>query len=487
MRLPPPIGPMPRSRAIWPPPDLAAEAAAPGAPGADGQQRRRTSNRDGAYHRADDTKTGARLNAVPDRLLLLLPKTSYTGDAFLEACDQEGVEVLVATDRCPTVGRMFEFPENTFEIDFYEPAKAVQTIVAAARERPVTGVIPASGEATALVAAMAAERLGLPYNSVAAAEAARNKRRMRELLSAAGVASPRFFAFDMDADPATVAARVTAELGWPCVIKPLLLSGSRGVMRADHPAGLAAAAARLRGLLAIPELLEMDAVAARQVLVEEFVPGAEVALEGLLDGGELRTLAIFDKPDPLDGPFFEETIYVTPSRTHGRTQEAVRSTTAAAARAMGLSHGPVHAELRLSPSGPVVIEVAARSIGGLCSRILRFGTGRSLEELLVRHAVGRDVTGLAREADAAGVMMIPIPAAGLLKTIDGEETARALPGIDDVVISAKVGDELVPLPEGASYLGFIFAHGASAQDVESTLRAAHRALRFAITPMLPVR
>jgi hypothetical protein len=215
------------------------------------------------------------------------------------------------------------------------------------------------------------------------------------------------------------------------------------------------------------------------------VPGAEVALEGILQGGELRTLALFDKPDPLDGPYFEETLYLTPSRLGTAEQAAVRGVVARAAAAMGLTTGPIHAELRLAPGGPSAIEVAARSIGGLCSRMLRFGTGMSLEEVLVRHALGQDVSGVEREASAAGVMMLPIPRAGVLKAVDGVERALELDGIEDLVISQEIGRELVPLPEGASYLGFLFARGTSPEAVERALRRAHAALRFTITPTMP--
>ena len=428
---------------------------------------------------------------MAERVVLILPKTSYRADAFLAAARATGVDLLVASDRCHVLDGEYEFPPNSFVVDLGDPAAAAERIVVAARERPVRAVIPAGGETAALVAALAAERLGLAYNPSAAAEAARNKRRMRELLDGAGVPQPHWLTCAIDDDPAALAARVEEALGWPCVLKPLLLSGSRGVMRADNAPGFVALFARLRRLLLTPELLAMDDVASRQVLVESFVPGAEVALEGLLEQGQLRVLALFDKPDPLDGPFFEETLYVTPSRLPAATQATIAAVTRTAARAMGLSEGPVHAELRLphdccvGSEVPVVIEVAARSIGGLCGRMLRFGTGMSLEELLIRHAIGADVSQLAREQSAAGAMMLPIPAAGVLKAVDGVDAARAVPGIDDVVISTPIGAELVPLPEGSSYLGFLFARAATPDAVETALRAAHAALRFTLASTLP--
>jgi biotin carboxylase len=219
--------------------------------------------------------------------------------------------------------------------------------------------------------------------------------------------------------------------------------------------------------------------------VESFVPGAEVALEGLLRGGELEVLALFDKPDPLDGPFFEETLYVTPSRHPAALAAAVVATTARAAAALGLREGPVHAELRLAPSGPVVLEVAARSIGGLCSRTLRFGAGLSLEEVLVAHAMGLPLDALRREARAAGVMMLPIPRRGILHAVGGVEAARAVPGVEDVVVTAPEGREVVPLPEGDSYLGFLFARGETPGAVEAALREGHRRLDLDIRPPLP--
>ncbi|HSD28965.1 MAG TPA: ATP-grasp domain-containing protein, partial [Vicinamibacteria bacterium] len=211
-----------------------------------------------------------------------------------------------------------------------------------------------------------------------------------------------------------------------------------------------------------------------------FIPGREVALEGLLVGGELHVLALFDKPDPLDGPYFEETIYVTPSRLSPDVQLAIAAEARWAARALGLAEGPVHAELRVNDEGPWMIELAARTIGGLCSRTLRFGAGLSLEELVIRHALGIELDSLERERQPAGVMMIPIPRAGVLRAVRGREAALAVPGIEEATISAHVGQELVPLPEGSRYLGFLLARADSPEAVEEALRAAHRRLDFDI-------
>jgi biotin carboxylase len=288
----------------------------------------------------------------------------------------------------------------------------------------------------------------------------------------------------VDEDP--VAAARDAE--YPCVLKPLIFSASRGVIRADGPEAFVAAWRRIAALLrhTRPERRAREEDAAERILVESFVPGREVALEGLLRGGRLEVLALFDKPDPLDGPYFEETIYVTPSRLPAALQERIVAATVAACRALALEEGPVHAELRLPPEGPLVLEVAARSIGGLCSRSLRFGAGLSLEEVLVAHAMGLPLDALRREARAAGVMMLPIPRRGVLHGVGGIDAARALPLVEDVVITAPEGREILPLPEGDSYLGFLFARGERPEDVEAALRAAHAKLRVDVREPLPV-
>jgi len=265
---------------------------------------------------------------------------------------------------------------------------------------------------------------------------------------------------------------VEREICYPCVVKPEDLNGSRGVIRANNREELLAAVERLRQLIG----------PGRHFLVEEYMPGVEVALEGILDGGQLQVLALFDKPDPLEGPFFEETIYVTPSRLPADAQDDIVKTTAQAARALGLEMGPIHAELRINERGAWIVEIAGRSIGGLCSRTLRFGTDASLEELILRQATGLSLDGLAREGRAGGVMMIPIPEAGILRGVYGVDNAKAVTGIEDVQITAQMNYPLVPLPEGDAYLGFIFAAGDTPEEVEAALRAAHAELRFEILP-----
>lgn len=412
-----------------------------------------------------------------DRLLLLLPTTTYRTQAFVDAARTLGVDLVCASEKPSTFEALA--PDTLITLDFADPRRAAAAVEAFAATRPIQAVVGVDDVTTEVAAAIAA-RLGLRANPVASAAATRNKHAMRARLAQAGVPQPEFMLVPIDGEPSAWASRVR----YPCVLKPLSLSASRGVIRANDERELVAALARI---VTIMRSLEVPATgeAAQAVLAEEFVPGFEIALEGLLTGGTLQTLAIFDKPDPLDGPFFEETIYVTPSRLPGESQAEVQRAAADACRALGLTEGPVHAELRVNERGPWVIEVAARSIGGLCSRTLRFGTGMSLEELILRHALGWSVPSTAREGQAAGVMMIPIPRAGRLGTVGGLEAARAVAGIEDVVISAHAGQDLVPLPEGWQYLGFIFARAGRPAAVEWALREAHRRLSFEIGDTAP--
>jgi formate-dependent phosphoribosylglycinamide formyltransferase (GAR transformylase) len=409
------------------------------------------------------------------RLLLLMTTTTYRAGAFLEAAGRLGLPVVVGSDQPQILAA--SNPGGTLAVDFSAPEEAARSIVEFAREFPIRAVLAADDDGV-LLAATASEALGLPHNPMDAVAAARNKYRMRQVLARADVPSPHFRCVAVDTDPRSVACT----LSFPCVLKPLSLAGSRGVIRADDPAEFAVAFYRVAGILDQPEVAARAGESSRQILVESFIPGREVALEGLLSNGRLRVLALFDKPDPLDGPFFEETIYVTPSRLPLAAREAIAARAAEAVKALGLENGPVHAELRLNDRGPWIIEVAPRSIGGLCSRTLRFGDGISLEELILRHALGFEVEALAREGLAAGVMMIPIPQAGILREVQGQADAKVVPGIEDIRLTIPVGQRLVPLPEGTRYLGFIFGRATTPEEVEASLREAHRRLRFVIEP-----
>lgn len=416
--------------------------------------------------------------APAKRLLLLIPTTTYRTEDFMDAARRLDVDLVVAAER-PNV-MAGEFPDHLLTVPFDDPERAARELAEYARRRPIDAVVPVDDETTLVGAAIAA-RLGLRCNPVGAVAAARNKRLMRERLAKAGLPGPVFTTVSVHEDPAAVARRMT----YPCVLKPLVLSASRGVIRADDPAAFVAAFQRVRAILAEPDVAALGD-GTDQILVEAFVPGVEVALEGLLIAGTLSVLALFDKPDPLDGPYFEETIYVTPSRLPATTQRAIADVTAQAARALGLEDGPIHAELRLDARAaadaprPVMLELAARSIGGLCSRTLRFGTGLTLEDLILRRALDLPIASLEREGRAAGVMMIPIRRAGVLEKVEGLDAAEAMPLIEDVTISAHPGETLVPLPEGHRYLGFIFARGDDPAAVERALRDAHARLTFTL-------
>ena len=407
------------------------------------------------------------------RLLLLVPTTTYRTEDFVEAAGRLEVDLVVAAEKPNALADAV--PERLLTLPFADPAASVRQVSDYARRYPIAAVVPVD-DATTVVGAAIGQALGLRANPMAAVRATRNKLAMREALGRAGVPQPGFAAFGVEEDPAAAAKAVR----YPCVLKPLHLSASRGVIRADSPAEFSAAWTRLAALLALPEVRALGE-GASQILVESFVPGVEVALEGMLTAGQLQTLALFDKPDPLDGPYFEETIYVTPSRLPEASQRAVGEYAARAARALGLTDGPVHAELRIDDAGPWLIELAARSIGGLCARTLRFGTGMTLEEIILRHALGWPIASLERERPAAGVMMIPIPRGGILRGVEGLDQARAVPGIEDITISMHRGQRIVPLPEGSEYLGFIFSRGAAPHEAEASLRRAHALLRFQIS------
>ena len=400
-----------------------------------------------------------------------MPTHTYRASAFLEAARRQGIEVVTGTDRRQALAD--QAPGTTLAADFRDPEAAARTIVAFARARPLAAIIPTDDDAVT-VAAMASAALSLPGNSVESALATLDKRKMREMLRSAGVLSPEFQSFSVDDDPVSLSSRIR----YPCVIKPTCLSASRGVIRADDPERFVQAFRRVTAILRMPDVAERGREETRWVLVESFVPGREVALEGLIDRGHLRALSLFDKPDPLDGPFFEETIYLTPSRLPESVQQKIVQCASRGAAALGLTTGAVHAELRVNEAGPWLIEMASRSIGGLCSRALRFEPEASLEELILRQAVGRETDSFRREKPAAGVMMIPIPRAGILEEVRGLEQARAIAGVEDVVISIPPGQQVVPLPEGKRYLGFIFARASHPAEVEAALREAHRRLEL---------
>ena len=418
-------------------------------------------------------------------MLLLIPTTSYRTQAFLDAARTLNVELTVCSERPNVFAK--RNPGGLLTLDFAKLESAASTVVNFSKEFPIVAVVGVDDQST-MVAARVAEVLSLLHNSVASVTVARNKYRTREALARTGLPVPKYALFSFSDDPAEVARSVD----FPCVLKPLMLSASHGVIRADNEEEFVAAFRRLGKILGESEFARD--VDSQHCLVEDFISGTEVALEGLLVKGKLNLLALFDKPDPLDGPYFEETIYVTPSRLPNPIQEDVVACTARALRALGLTEGPVHAEVRVNDDGCWIIEVAARSIGGFCSRALRFDwstrrvnilsdAGRgvvSLEEIILRHVLGMDIESLEREAVSSGVMMIPIPSAGVLTSVRGLQEGKAVEGIGEIIMSAHPGETLVPLPEGGKYLGFIFSRAESSALVEASLREAHRRLEFTI-------
>ncbi len=402
------------------------------------------------------------MKAVPKRLLLFAATTGYQIREFADAAHRLGLELTLATDHCDRMGD--PWGDGALAVKFDH---RMMGSLDALRGLEFDGVA-AVGDLPAVAAAATAEMLGIPFHPAAAARACHDKYLARQLYQAAGLRTPWFWRAALDDNPAVLARRAE----YPCVLKPLGLSGSRGVIRANDEAEFRAAFGRIAK------------IGERHLQVECYIPGREFAVEGLVTAGRFQMLAIFDKPDPLEGPFFEESIYVTPSRETPHVQRDLAETAARAARALGLRHGPVHAELRHNAEGAWMLEMHARPIGGLCARTLRFEGGMSLEELILRHAVGEDVSGARPLSGASGVMMIPIAKGGIYESVEGTERAAAVEGIEDVIVTAAAGQRLVPLPEGASYLGFLFARGRSPAAVEESLRRSHAELRFHIATAL---
>ena len=409
------------------------------------------------------------------RVLLLVPSSTYRVGDFLQAARSLGVEVVVGTEQAHALRELMG--SHSLEVPLADPEEAVRAVVAHDAVLPLDAVVAVDDGAT-VVAAEAASRLGLPHNPPDAARAARDKLAMRTRLGAAEVPQPVFAALPPGATPDET-VRIAAAVGFPCVVKPTTLSGSQGVLRADGPGDALRVVDRVRRIAA-----GAGVAADAPLLVERFCPGAEVAVEGLLRGGDLEVLAVFDKPEPLDGPAFEETLYVTPSRLPAGDVQAATAAVQAATRALGLAEGPVHGEVRVQEGRASVIEVAARTIGGLCARTLTFGTGRRLEELVIAHALGLplDEHDTARRRGAAGVLMIPTPRPGILRGVDGRQEVLAVPGVTGMETTIPVGRPVAPPPEGNRYLGFVFARGLRPAEVETSLRAAWARLRVHVDP-----
>jgi len=418
------------------------------------------------------------------RVLLFASKLGYQTRSFQTAADKLGIEIGYVTDRCSHLNDPWN--DGALAVHFEMPEGAAGRVLEAERGLRVDGVL-AVGDRPTVAAAYVARGLGLAHNHPASVEACRSKRRMREVLREAGEAVPWFRAMKLEPVPEPSLSGV----GYPCVLKPLSLSASQGVMRANNREEFLAGAERLKRLLSSAEVRATREPNLDEILLEGYIAGTEVAVEGLLTSGELRVLAIFDKPDPLEGPYFEESIYVTPSRLAKEEQAAIEQSFLASVRALGLSHGPVHGEFRINKDGVWPIEIAARPIGGLCARTLRFllpdGVEPiSLEELLLRHVLELPGREAERESGGSGVMMIPVPRSGILEGVEGVEEAVATPGITGLEITTRLRDFVAAWPEGSSYLGFLFARAETAEEAEAALREAHGKLRFTLTPRLPV-
>ena len=398
------------------------------------------------------------------RVLLLAPARSYRTADFVLAAVKMGLDLIVASDGALPVGGRPVIP-----IHPGDPARCAEQV--AARSGPVDAVLAADAPML-MLAAMVAARLGSAHNPAEAVLAAADKARQRRLWADAGLAQPRYAIIPARVPDAAV-GKAAAATGFPCVVKAVSLSASQGVLRADDAAQAARAATRIRHVLtaARPQ-------AAEPLLIEEYLPGPELSIDGLLTGGRLTPVAIFDKPATPDGPTFEETLLVTPSQLPGPVLADAIRTAEQAARALGLRTGPVHAELRITRTVPAILELAARSIGGLCSRALRFPGGKSLEELILANALGEPAPAGATESRRpSGVFMLPVPRAGVLRSVEGRAQAGAVPGITGVTITIPLGHRVRPLPDGDQYLGFIFAGADTPGEVEKALTTASQRLR----------
>ena len=422
-----------------------------------------------AWHKAEGFSLSGHERARA-RLLLLASPTSYRVGAYRDAAKSIDIDLLVGSEgECSLVSQS----ADGISLPLGDPDGTIKKILKEASRQPFDGVV-AADDATVEITSRVAAALGLAHNPLEAARVSRRKDLGRKNLYEAGLPVPQFLKVDLTRELLTQIDAVT----FPCVVKPLSLSASRGVIRANNQEELAGAVGRLRDILS-----NLDVEQERRfILVEDYIPGTEIAVEGLLRDGVLEVLAIFDKPDVLEGPFFEETYYVTPSRHSPSIQERIGKTIALACQAYGLTEGPIHAEARLWENQVWVLEIAARTIGGDCARLLQFGTGYSLEALVLSSAAGRPLK-FETVGEAAGVMMLPILESGCLRRVEGVLEARRTAYIEDVVIAVREGYELVPLPEGSSYLGFLFARGPDPELVEAALRKAYSKLDVVVSPI----
>jgi len=418
------------------------------------------------------SRSSAANSTLRDRVLVIAPHGSYRTAPFIQAANKLNIDVLIASQGEYSIVSDYE---QGLHIDFKDESSCIKTILAAAAQRAFSGII-GTDDTTTELAAKVAEKLSLPHNDPQAVKIAQRKDLARLSLKKSNAKIPQF---DLLTTTKPLSEQ-TVKVKFPAVIKPVALSASRGVIRVNDQIELQQAIKRIKTMLL--EERQIDESIREILLLEEFIPGKEVAIEGMLHHGELDVLAIFDKPDPLDGPFFEETYYISPTSFSEKIQQQIKQTVLQSCQSYGLSEGPIHAECRVNERGVWILEVAARTIGGMCGRLLSLGTGHSLEELVLLHAMGQRVEMKSLES-AAGVLMIPIPGAGILKRVEGLLEAQRVPFISELSIEVREGYELVPLPEGNSYLGFIFAEAPSAEQAEQALRNAHDCLNIVIAPL----
>lgn len=400
------------------------------------------------------------------RIVVILPSSTYRAGEFVKAGAELGVELIVASEGEPPI----DMGDRYLQIDCSDPDAAAARIVALGDNSPIDGVV-AADDTGVVVAAIAGQKLGLPANDPDAARATRDKAIMRRRLESGEVPQPRWATVGSADD----AVAVAGSIGYPLVIKPLMLSAGQGVIRVDQPEDLTDSVLRAKAII------RSTGQSDETLLIESFMEGSEVAVEGLVAAGELLALAIFDKPGDSTGRGFEETILITPSRHGASVRSEILRVAAQAVRSLGLSQGPVHIELMVSGDKVSVVEVAGRSIGGLCSRSLSFGLmDTSLESLILRNAIGRDKPEMRRSPDASGVLMLPIPSAGTLIGFDGLDEVRADEAVTEIEITARTGDQVAPPPEGGRYIGFVFAEGKTPETVEFVLKRAMNTIEVKI-------
>lgn len=407
-----------------------------------------------------------------DRVLVIAPHGSYRTAPFILAANKLNIDVLIASQGEHSI--VSDYVQG-LHIDFQNEALAVETILAEANQHAFRGII-GTDDTTTELAAKVAKKLSLPHNDPQAVKIAQRKDLARLSLKESDVKIPQFNLLST----AKALSEQAIKVNFPAVIKPVALSASRGVIRVNDELELSQAIERIKNMLI--EERQIDESVRETLILEEFIPGKEIAVEAMLHNGTLDVLAIFDKPDPLEGPFFEETYYITPTSFPEEVQQEIKQVVLKSCNAYGLSEGPIHAECRINENGVWLLEVAARTIGGMCGRLLSLGTGHSLEELVLLHAMGHRIEIKTIES-AAGVLMIPIPNAGILKRVEGLLEAQRVPFISELSIEVRDGYELVPLPEGNSYLGFIFAEAPTVKEAEQALRDAHDCLNIIIAPL----